>query len=39
VPPGSVIALLAQHRHAVFPDSFIADLFSSPTGGRRCRRI
>jgi Transposase DDE domain/Transposase domain (DUF772) len=32
VPPGSVFAFLAEHRHALFPDSFIADLFSSSTG-------
>jgi len=32
VPPGSVFAFLAEHRHEVFPDSFIADLFSSSTG-------
>jgi hypothetical protein len=32
VPAGSVFAFLAEHRHALFPDSFIADLFSSSTG-------
>ena len=32
VPEGSVFALLAEHRHELFPDSFIADLFSSSTG-------
>jgi hypothetical protein len=32
VPPGSVFAFLAEHRHELFPDSFIADLFSSSTG-------
>ena len=32
VPPDSVFAFLAEHRHALFPDSFIADLFSSSTG-------
>jgi len=32
VAPGSVFAFLAEHRHEVFPDSFIADLFSSSTG-------
>lgn len=32
VPPGSVFAFLAEHRHELFPDSFIADLFSSRTG-------
>jgi transposase len=32
VPPGSVFAFLAEHRHALFPDSFIADRFSSSTG-------
>ena len=31
MPPGSVFAFLAEHRHAV-PDLFIADLFSSSTG-------
>ena len=29
VPPGSVFAFLAEHRHELFPDSFIADLFCS----------
>jgi len=32
VPEGSVFAFLAEHRHELFPDSFIADLFSSSTG-------
>ncbi len=32
VPPDSLFAFLAEHRHALFPDSFIADLFSSSTG-------
>src|ERR1700720_2538042 len=32
VPPGSVFAFLAEHRHELFPDSFIADLFPSSTG-------
>jgi hypothetical protein len=32
VPPGSVFAFLAEHRHELFPDSFIADLFPSGTG-------
>jgi Transposase DDE domain/Transposase domain (DUF772) len=32
VPPGSVFAFLAEHRHELFPDSFIADLFCSSTG-------
>ena len=32
VPPGSVFAFLAEHRHEVFPDSFIADLFESKAG-------
>jgi hypothetical protein len=32
VPPGSVFAFLAEHRHELFPDSFIADLFKSKTG-------
>jgi hypothetical protein len=32
VPAGSVFAFLAGHRHELFPESFIADLFSSPTG-------
>jgi len=32
VPAGSVFAFLAEHRHELFPDSFIADLFSSGTG-------
>jgi hypothetical protein len=32
VPPGSVFAFLAEHRRELFPDSFIADLFSSGTG-------
>jgi hypothetical protein len=29
---GSVFAFLAEHRHELFPDSFICDLFSSSTG-------
>jgi hypothetical protein len=32
VAPGSVFAFLAEHRHELFPDSFIADLFCSSTG-------
>ncbi len=32
VPAGSVFAFLAEHRHKLFPDSFIADLFASSTG-------
>jgi Transposase domain (DUF772) len=32
VPGGSVFAFLAEHRHELFPDSFIADLFCSSTG-------
>jgi hypothetical protein len=32
VPLGSVFAFLAEHRHELFPDSFIADLFPSRTG-------
>jgi hypothetical protein len=32
VPPGSVFAFLAEHRHGLFPESFIADLFPSKTG-------
>ena len=32
VPPGSVFAFLAEHRHELFPDSFIADLFPSGMG-------
>jgi hypothetical protein len=32
VPPGSVFAFLAEHRRELFPDSFIADLFTSRTG-------
>jgi len=32
VPEGSVFAFLAEHRHELFPDSFICDLFSSSTG-------
>ncbi len=32
VPAGSVFAFLAEHRHELFPDSFIADLFQSSTG-------
>jgi Transposase DDE domain/Transposase domain (DUF772) len=32
VPPGSVFAFLAEHRHELFPESFIADLFPSSTG-------
>ena len=32
VAPGSVFAFLAEHRAGLFPDSFIADLFSSWTG-------
>ncbi len=32
VPDGSVFALLASHRHELFPDEFTADLFPSRTG-------
>jgi hypothetical protein len=32
VPPGSVFAFLAEHRHELLPDSFIADLFPSRMG-------
>jgi hypothetical protein len=32
LPPGGVFAFLAEHRRELFPDSFIADLFSSRTG-------
>ncbi len=32
VPPGSVLASLAEHRRDLFPDSFTADLFPSRTG-------
>ena len=32
VAPGSVFAFLAEHRHEMFPESFIADLFKSRTG-------
>ena len=32
VPPGGVYAFLAEHRGELFPDSFIADLFSATTG-------
>jgi hypothetical protein len=32
VPAGSVFAFLAEHRHELFPDSFLADLFCSSTG-------
>ena len=32
VAPGSVFAFLAEHRHELFPESFIADLFESRTG-------
>jgi len=32
VPAGSVFAFLAEHRHELFPDSFIADLFPSRMG-------
>jgi hypothetical protein len=32
MPPGSVLAFLAEHRREPFPDSFIADLFPSRTG-------
>jgi hypothetical protein len=32
VPEGSVFAFLAEHRQELFPNSFIADLFSSSTG-------
>ncbi len=32
VPEGSVFEFLAEHRHELFPDSFIADLFPSKTG-------
>src|SRR5204863_7520055 len=32
VPAGGVFAFLAEHRHRLFPDSFIADLVPSWTG-------
>ena len=32
VPSGSVFGFLAEHRHELFPDSFIVDLFCSSTG-------
>jgi hypothetical protein len=32
VPPGSLLAFLAEHRRELFPDSFTADLFPSRTG-------
>lgn len=32
VEPGSIFAFLAEHRHELFPDSFISDLFASRTG-------
>ncbi len=32
VPEGSVFAFLAEHRRELFPESFIADLFTSGTG-------
>jgi hypothetical protein len=32
VPVGSVFAFLAEHRHELFPDSFIVDLFPSRMG-------
>ena len=32
VPPGSMLAFLAEHRRELFPDSFTADLFPSQTG-------
>jgi len=32
VQPGSVFAFLAAHRTELFPDEFIADLFTSPAG-------
>jgi hypothetical protein len=32
VPAGSVFAFLAEHRRELFPGSFTADLFPSPTG-------
>lgn len=32
VPPGSVFAFLAEHRHDVFPEHLFADLFPSSTG-------
>jgi hypothetical protein len=38
VPAGSMFAFLAEHRGELFPDSFIADLFSSRTGHRPGRR-
>ena len=34
VPEGSVFAFLAEHRHELFPDSFIADLFEGKRTGR-----
>jgi len=32
VPSGSVFAFLAEHRHELFPEAFISDLFTSKTG-------
>ena len=32
VQPGNVFAFLAAHRMELFPDEFIADLSTSPTG-------
>jgi hypothetical protein len=32
VPQGSIFAFLAEHRRELFPESFIADLFTSKTG-------
>jgi hypothetical protein len=32
IPPGSVVAFLAEHHRELFPDSFTADFFPSRTG-------
>ena len=37
VRPGTVYALLAEHRHRLFPDEMFADLFRSGRGPRRSR--
>ncbi len=37
VAPGSVFAFLAEHRHELFPDSFIANLFFSVSRVRSTR--
>jgi hypothetical protein len=39
LPPRSVFAFLAAHRHELFPDDAFADLFPSGRGGPRSPRM